>query len=277
MQAVFIRHKLSSTVEILEDLWSKRKIAVHYANVRSTNPKDYDKAGKNALNRLWKYCDEGAIVGATFRKIKPTKMIVGIIEKGSKVEWTDEYGDEFVYKTVQLKKSIEISFHDYPLLAAIRPRLATVTGWPSAEKYLLAIFGERKIDPTVKSLSPSQLEVICYEYLRAKGILKVLLLPIGRALPDIDIFGLDESGKSIIAQVTHSLDRKKVREKFEQLAEYKTTNSRLFFFGPEACRIDNPSIRYLAIEIVFDTLAFSDKERIYPQLIKRMLKWEKAT
>ncbi|MCD4673941.1 MAG: hypothetical protein K8R77_14865, partial [Anaerolineaceae bacterium] len=195
MKTIFIRHKLSANDEILEDLWAKRKIAVHYANIRSTNPSDYQKSGEKFLSRFWEYCNNGAIVGATYRKIRPAHMLLGVLEKGSLIEWTDEYGDDYIYKTAQLTKPKIISFHDYPLLSAIRPRGGTITGWTSAQKYLQALLENDKIPFEVKSLAPSQVEVICYEYLKIKGIIKALLLPIGRGLPDIDIFGLNNSGE----------------------------------------------------------------------------------
>jgi len=68
---------------------------------------------------------------------------------------------DYVYKTVKLQNVREVSYLDYPLLAAIQPRQVTLTGWPSAEKYLLAILGKQKINWDVRSLDPSQLEVIC--------------------------------------------------------------------------------------------------------------------
>lgn len=275
MRAIFIRHKLGSTPAILEDLWSKRRIAVRYANIRSANPDDYENPGRNALKRLWKYCDSSAIVGATFRKIRPTQMVVGVIEKGSRVEWTDEYGDDFIYKVVQLKNTQVISYYDYPLLAAIQPRLATVTGWPSAQKYLQAILDNERIPLDVKSLAPSQLEVICYEFLRMKGTIKALLLPIGRALPDVDIYGVGNEGE-IIAQVTHSTNHAKVKSKLNQLREYESTSTNLIFFGPEHCRIDDSAVQYIAIEEVFDSLFSAGDETVYPRLIARMLGWEKA-
>lgn len=275
MQTVFIRHKLGTTPDILEDLWSKRQIAIHYENKRSTDPNDYENPGKNALKRLWKYCDQGAIVGATFRKIRPAQMILGVIKKGSKVKWTDEYGDDLVYKIVQLEDTQVISYLDYPLLAAIQPRGATVTGWPSAQKYLQAILNNERIPPEVRSLTPSQLEVICYEFLRMKGIIKALLLPIGRSLPDVDIYGIGNEHE-VVAQVTHSTNQAKLEEKFNRLKEYKSTRIKLIFFGPDQGRIDDSAVQYLAIENVFDSLYSASDETGYPQLIKRMLGWERT-
>ncbi|MFZ2097713.1 MAG: hypothetical protein WAV05_13870, partial [Anaerolineales bacterium] len=76
-KAVFIRHKMSTTPEILEDLWCRREIAIHFENNRSTNPDDYEKkAAKNALKRLHKYCNIGVVVGAVYRKIRPVDILV---------------------------------------------------------------------------------------------------------------------------------------------------------------------------------------------------------
>jgi len=209
-------------------------------------------------------------------KLYTSQMIVGIIEKGSQVEWTDEYGDDFIYKVVQLKDTQVISYNDYPLLAATQPRLATVTGWPSAQKQLEALLANERMPADVGSLAPSQLEVICYEFLRMKGIIKALLLPIGRALPDVDIYGIGNEGDEVIAQVTHTTDHKKVKRKFNQLREYKSTNTNLFFFGPEHRRIGDSAVQYIAIEDVFESISSAGSGSAYPHMIARMLGWEKV-
>ena len=102
------------------------------------------------------------------------------------------------------------------------------------------------------------------------------MLPIGRGLPDIDIFGLDNLGENVIAQITQSKNYKKVKEKSEKLIEYDSSGTRLYFFGPASCKFESPIIQYISIENVFDTLAYNKVEMIYPLLLKRMLKWEKA-
>lgn len=264
MQSVFIRHNLSSTDDILKDLWSKHLIAVHYADIWSTKPEDYDKAGKDALRRLWKYCETGAVVGATFSKIKPDRMIVGEIKKGSRVEPT-KY-DNFVYKTVQLENAREISLRDYPLLSAIQPRQATITGWPSATKYLEAILSNSKLPRKVDSLAPGQLEIICYEYLRMRGILDALVLPIGRALRSIDIYGINQKNENIIAQVTQSRNRLEIEAKMNTLRTYQSYDTKLIFFGPEVCRVSDQIVEYIAVEEIFDKV-----DAMRPELISKML------
>jgi hypothetical protein len=205
---------MSSTDEIIDELWSKRLIAVYFENKPSTKPEDYDSAGKKALERLGRCCKSGAIVGVAVGakfKVHSGSMLVGEIESGSKVEAKDFGG--FIYKTVQLKNAREVYYRDYPLLAAIQPRLTTITDWPSAQKYLEAILGKEKVPCEVGSLHPSQLEVICYEYLRMKKVLSNLLMPIGRTLQDVDIVGIDSQGKNIFAQVTGSTHHKEIEKR----------------------------------------------------------------
>lgn len=223
MEAAFIRHKMSSTKDILNELWEKRIIAVHYKDCYSTNPKDYDSAGEKALTRLHDYCEEGRIVGATYRDIKPEMMLVGTINPGTEIKAIPyPYNDkkEYIYKTVKLQDVIEVPYRDYPLLSAIQPIGATVTGWPSAKPYLNALLGYEEFEPSVYTLLPAQLEIVCLENLRFKGILKASLIRVGKTIPDIDIYGIDEAGNSIVAQVTYSKSKSTIRRKSIQLEKF---------------------------------------------------------
>jgi len=269
-KAVFIRHKLRTTPEILEDLWRRREIAIHFEDNFSTNPDDYEKeAAKSALKRLHKYCNMGVVVGAVYRKIRPVDILVGIIPQGSKITPINRYGNDYIYKVVQLQNVKEISLIDYPVLAAIQPRLTTITGWTGASDLLYRIAYNKPIAHDVKYLSPGQLEVICQEYLRMKGILKVLLLPIGRNLQDIDILGIGDDGYKVYAQVTHSSQRSKVDSKLQMLKHYKGQGAKLIFFGPKSCNIADSEVDYIFIESVLAELQ-SSQEAVYHQAIEMM-------
>jgi hypothetical protein len=274
MQTVYIRHNFGQYKEVLECLWTNRLIAIHYADIESTNPDDYEVAGKRSMRRLSQYCKSGAIVGAAYTAFIHDKMLVGEIEIGSIIKPchvnTNTNGVCLVLKVVEIKNPKVVSYEDYPLLLAIQPRLGTVMGWPSAEKYLAAILAGRCLDRDVSSLAPGQLEVMCYEYLRCQGILKALLLPIGRTMMNVDIFGLGENGENVIAQVTQSNDQKTIEEKFKRLKSEKFQNSKLFFFGPEQCRINNQGVNYVAIEEVFLSLS-SDRTSIQYRMLSQML------
>jgi hypothetical protein len=151
-----------------------------------------------------------------------------------------------------------------------------VTGWPSAQKYLEAVLKGEKIPWLVGSLAPCQLEVICYEYLRLKGILKALVMPIGRTLRDIDIYGIADGGESIIAQVTHSVSHRTIRGKLERLKKYQSADTILVFFGPKSCRFQDAGVQYIAIESVFDWVSCVDSNPVHHGLIRKMLRWPKV-
>ncbi len=86
MEAMFIRHNLNQTNEFYEDFWSKGLIAVHFDNIESVDPNDYKQsAGRKALKKLWKFCDDGAIVGAEY-PVRAASLLVGLIEPKSRVE-----------------------------------------------------------------------------------------------------------------------------------------------------------------------------------------------
>lgn len=270
MRTIFIRHNLGSNSEILNDLWNRCEIAIHYQNIMSINPLDFSQPGCKSLERLLDYCETGAVVGLVCNSIKPSKMLVGIIPSGSKIIPIDRYGENYYYKTVQLHDVQEISLADYPVLGAIQPRLTTLTEWPSASVVLNAIVKREEIIPSVDVLSPGQLEVLCFEYLKAKGILQALILPIGRNLLHVDIMGLGNNDKTIIAQVTHSLDPKRIRDKLKVLRDYQAAERELYFFGPKSMFVGDTVVNFIPIESVFDAL-MNDPNELYRKMIDKMI------
>ncbi len=278
MKAIFIRHKLSSTELILKELWDARLIAVHYKDIPSTDPNDYNHGspGYKTLKRLWDYCHEGALVGADYHQLYPARMLVGKILPGSEIK--GRLFGPYWYKVVQLEKVQEVSFIDFPLLL-IQPRQTTLTGWPSMERHLKAILGIDEISPDVQSLHPGQLELVCCEFLRsdhAPNSLKIdfPLMPPGRSLQDIDIIGENASGL-VIAQVTHSTNGSVIAKKLEILRAYSRADTQLVFFAPQSQQPQDAAllkdIHYIAIEDVFDKL-FSNPNSATHRMIQRMLK-----
>lgn len=131
--------------------------------------------------------------------------------------------------------------------------------------------GFKKLVPSVHSLHPSQLEVICYEYLRYRGILNALIIPVGRTIPDIDIYGIDEAGNSIIAQVTHSTNEGTIKKKRNQLEKFGKDKTSLYFFGPKEVHFDHLDIAFIAIEEVYDTL--QNAGSVYGKMLEKMQSW----
>lgn len=259
MQSVFVRHNCSSTAHILQQLWERRLVALHYNDDYSTDPSDYYPAGRKALERLWNYSKDGAIVGADYRRFDGSKMLVGFLERGSRVfaeEFRDPHsGESFVYKLAALSKAVEVKYADYPLLVGVQPRQATITGWPSAGGVLLAALHGQSLPRKPNSLHPSQLEVLCYEWLRNSGQLERLVLPIGRGLIDIDILGTNRAGKRIIAQVTYSKNAADLADKQSRLLRHARDSDTVYFFLPEKAPLEpHPSVKVVPVERVLKDL-----------------------
>lgn len=258
MDVYFIRHKMGlpenekTLKKTLEKMWDAHVIAMDYESTTSVNPTGYSKAGEKALSLFKKFSAEGAIVAADYSIYDPTKMLIGIVEKGTHI--IEEFDGDKNYKTMKLKDIREVKYLDYPVLSALRPRLTTITKWPSAKKQVKAALFEKPLDDEVTSLSPSQLEVICYEYLKHIGLIDSLLLPIGRTLPDIDIIGLDKSNNKVIAQVT--FNDFNVKAKIDCLKVHKSQDVNLYFFGFGKTKtpVSDTNIRYIDIEDVYDYL-----------------------
>lgn len=259
MQSVFIRHNCSSTPQILRQLWERRLIALHYDDDFSTNPADYYPAGRKALERLWGYCNGGAIVGADYRRLDGSKMLVGFLEQGTPI-FSEEFhdpnsGESYIYKVAALSNAVEVPYADYPLLVGVQPRRATLTGWPSAEGVLLAAVEGRSLPRKANSLHPSQLEVLCYEWLRSSGKLERLVLPIGRGLVDIDIFGIDRDGKRVIGQVTYSKHAADLSDKqFRLLRHARDIDSTYFFLPEDASLVAGEGVELVTFRKVLEDL-----------------------
>jgi len=278
---IFIRHKLGATKDDFERLWDNDIIAIHFYN-NGLDPDNYkDRTARNSLIRLIKYAKKGVLVVADYSMLYPGRFKIGEITEDTMLKLEDFSNGEREYKTVKLEKVKIFDYKDYPLLKAVQPR-GTISRWPSVHKYVNSIYYNKKLPLDVDFLHPSQLEVLCYEYLRNNIELngykmEFLLLPIGRTLFDVDIVGINNIGKKIYAQVTHKkINTKHFAIKISKLANYKSKNNLLVFFGPEMISKDHKnemeknSIKYITIKEVFN-YAISDLNSILYRGVLSML------
>jgi hypothetical protein len=267
MQPVFARLNCSSTKDILNELWEERLIALHYGDSFSLNPDDYPNAGKHALARLQRYARDGAIVAANFHRLHRDRLLLGELQPGSEVR-AKKFGDRYVYKVAKLTHCREVKYADFPLLLAIQPRQGTLVGWPSAKDILRSALHGEPLPIKVSSLSPDQLEVVCYEYLRTSERISRLLMPIGRCLIDIDIFGIDKHGRRVLAQVTQACSAKANAEKMNNLLAHRDRESQLYFFGILENAKENPAVTVFDVGDVFKA-SLDDTESRF--MVLRML------
>jgi hypothetical protein len=249
-----------------------------------------DRYGIEALERLQQAVDARALVFVDFRGRKgenrrdDTVMIgratgplhiVSIPETYTRGGRHEERVSRYKCITIAEPKFFPLD----PVLAAMRPQQATFTRWPSAAKRVRALYEETPLARSVESLTPGQLEALCYEHLRISEPELRLLMPVGRTLPDVDIYGWLPDGTRIAAQVTHSVSNRTILiHKAEALAKTAAAEKRVLFAGGEAIAAASadvanlrPPVTLVAIESVFSEvdaatprLISSDPERQEP-------------
>lgn len=275
LNVVFFRHKFSGTrpEEDVRKLWDQRKVGLHWAEKYSTHPSDYDNStAQNEIGRLNDYGESGAIVASYYGNdydIHSDEMLIGVVPPGS--EPVGEDVGETMLKTLSMDTETTrvISFKNYPVLSAVRPRGHSLCRWRAAEDQVRAIIAEGQLSAEVGSLSSEQLEVACNEYLRVKFDGYFPTLPVGRTLRDVDIVG-GTANERVLAQVTQESDRDKLDGKIQKLQNYADENARLVLFAPAKHELESTSgIDHITVEEVFNTL-YSDESH-GRKMLDRML------
>lgn len=273
-QTRYIRHTSIKSLPALKVFFKQRRFVLDYEKIKSADPDAYKgKSAKQAMIRLGKFCNEGGMVAADYSALKTGYMLIGFISPGSKIEILSAAGYGF-YKAVTIENAKEISCLTYPVLLSRRPRMGGVlSDWSDVRPVLEAAYHGKALPPEAKSLSSSQLEILCYEYLRETGRLTHLLLPIGRSLPNIDILGIFENGNRVAAQVTFSEDTKNLSEKWKALAQYRKNFSRGYFFSPmQPALSESANIEWISTDRVFSYFFKQNHALLQAMLNPKVLK-----
>jgi hypothetical protein len=282
--------------------WKNRTFGVMFDNDGSINPDDFararaqkdagdkewskaagysDRYGVEALERLQRAVQDRALVFVDFRGREGDTVMIGraagplhivpIRERYTRGERAGQDG-ESRYKCITIAEPKFFGLD--PVLAAMRPQQATFTRWPSAATRVRALYEGARLERTVESLTPGQLEALCYEHLRGSEPELRLLLPVGRTLPDIDIYGMLPSGKRIAAQVTHSRsDGAVVLHKAKALAATTKAETRVLFAGEAAIAGARSAVERLTppVALVAIETVFNDVSTATPWFIDAML------
>lgn len=231
--------------ETREFLWKNHKIAIHFPYSKSglqeednnsLDPEDYPTGShKKAMRALVELANNGGYVCAQY--FPYTKCLVGFIEPNSKIElikgkWgniENRSGRQAILKGLSLQKVKIVEPKDSVIIFVGRPRMGTITRWSRVGKAIEYLVERKKPGPVLDDLSPDQQETLCSEFMRLPEAadfnlpkLVHLLLPVGRTMKDIDIYGVSTEGKLIFAQVTYlSLDHTNARKKLDNLRKYE--------------------------------------------------------
>ncbi|UYG06844.1 hypothetical protein [Halomonas sp. M4R1S46] len=262
MKTYFIRHSSELDIDqaMLKHMWDEQYAGIHYPHDRhgslleednaSLDPEDYVSSGRSSLSILKNLGDEGGYVYSTYRGIPGAKL--GVVRPGSQIQllrgtWGKKHslqGREAVLKVIRLDKVINLSATESLPLSTVQPRQGTICQWHKINKRVQALL-EGESSGGVDSLTPDLQEVMCMEFLRTSAaaeaglpVLQSTLAPIGRTMPDVDIFGLSPTGQPVVAQVTyHTLEQSKRNGKLGKLDAYDRDGAETILF----CRCDAPS------------------------------------
>lgn len=248
--------------------YNQKKLFIHFQNLESVNPEDYNQSGKSALTTLHEFCNNGALIALDYSTIDTTGLYIGKIEAGTKIEL--EKIDDKWYKTVQVMDLRKRTYFDYPLLN-IKPIKQTVCKWRILDYRLENIYEEKELPLDVTSLVDKQLEVICSEYLQMYKIIHAPILKIGGSQSKIDISGIGTHGRKVFAQVSFKVNKDKI-EKLKIYESPNSPNSLLFYFGPKEGIFEDTSITYITIDEVFDTFKKYPYSSYYDMIQEMLLK-----
>lgn len=253
---------------------SKSRLAESRKEQKSGNQQWYETAGYKSktaietLERMWDAAEAGALIFADFGKRgsgRPS-VLIGRAKSRLKIEPIPIPSSDLEPAThTERFKCIELEevkpFHIDPVLAAVRPRQMVFCRWHKGAQRVRAIYAGDEPPRRVTSLTPGQLEALCYEYLTEEFSGFRLLLPVGRTLPDIDIYGWLPSGERVAAQVTHTgATAGDVRKKIRAIRRIQADQQVLFAGGKSIAKARAKlssinDIQCVPVEEVFDHMA----------------------
>jgi hypothetical protein len=280
MNSWFIRHteRLGVLDEDVERLWAEDRIAIHFPGTgptdsESLDQKDYTKRGeRTAIRRFVQFAHEGGYVWSQYRTRQEAK--VGFVEPETQIEirnatWGHYHPGRIAkLKTLQLKRPRIIGVGEWMSLRVARPRQGTFSPWRKAYAKLESIVDGKTLQHAWENLSSAVQETVCSEFLRSHEIeglpkLEWLLLPVGRTLKDVDIYGLATDGNKLFAQVTF-LEKPATYEKKTKLARYHDGAAHLIMFCRCQTRAVEDNIHFVPVEA--DVLQWLASNQLYASL-----------
>lgn len=217
-------------------------------DIRSLDPEKHenDSTGRGVMRRLWELAQNGGYVWAESFVDKGNAK-VGRVSAGSRPELTEatwsvsasrpeREGSTAVLKTLKLENPKIIGPNQCVGLRAGSPMGGTLAHWRAAGTRLADLVEGKEPAREWGNLSTAMQEAACAEYLKHHERteyprLRRLLVPVGRTLKDVDIYGIDNANREIFAQVTFSGRQGSAYEdKRDRLAQYGGSGATLVYF-----------------------------------------------
>jgi hypothetical protein len=273
MQSWFARHSMGAfDDEEHRKLFEADRVAIHYpgkdgAEVKSLDPTAYDRRSASVVRRFAELAQEGGYIWAQYPTLGQVK--IGTVEAGSRVEFLDStwnhprwgegsQGRPAIIKSLRMTAVREVPPGALMSLRAARPRRGTLSRWRKVGKRLEQVIEGKDLPLQWKSLSPDQLEMAVSEFLRGGGLsdvppLAFLLMPPGRTMKDVDIYGVAEDGRKMFVQVTHR-KRRDPDPKLRALAPLASPDSHVILFCNTDDLTKNQGIWIAPNQLLYDWL-----------------------
>ena len=209
-------------IRLQTQLFERGQVAVHYQDIASADPNDYNEYSQKYIKKFVKLAKHGGYICANFPPIK--RMLIGRVRPNSKILF-DHKPPIFKRLTLSEWKPVAPDMRVRFLVGA--PMRATLSQVKVIRQRLITMVEGRKVKRAWELLLPCEQETICQEYMRKKFKMAYLLLPFGRTLEDVDIAGISANGDRIFAQVKYDGTRRQLTEAATKLLAYP--GQRLFF------------------------------------------------
>lgn len=206
------------------------------------------------------------------------QCMLGFVRPRSKIElfegkWgrkNDRQGRMAVLKTLRLTKVRLVNPLDSAVLLVGRPRQGTIMRWPLAGRTVENLVEGRRIKPQLSNLAYRQQEILCCEFLRlpdaaSLGLPRLahLVLPPGRTMRDIDIIGIANDGRALLAQVTFG-PLSTTTWKIDRLLPYRDPKrAHLLFFCDCADQTNQDGVTIFPIQKAYEIFTSSPLGRIW--------------
>lgn len=286
----FIRHttEMGVSKNDIQNLYDNKLIGIHFDSdyegdinkLKTTagyDGSENEKTAKIAIKYLrelaknggYIWCDYSAIGETILGYIAPSDDVDEAIkleqcEPAENKDKIKNHNQKLVLKCLKLTETIDVDDSSYLFLKAKRPMQGTFCHWHACDKKLKPIFkGNFKIE-NWSDLSVDQQEVLVFKFLSdeskedkrvlpSKFHIKMLLMPIGRTLKDVDIYGVNNDGKKVFCQVTNYGYNS---EKVEALEKYSDDDF-LIYAGVDVCK------NKIKERIGVDNFLFLDCEKVF--------------
>ncbi len=185
---------------------------------------------KQYINQFYKLVNEAAntdvIVIAHYKGLNPK---IGLIRKGSTYFCKEETGDIYKLYCLKMENVRCISSDDQKrFLSSLIPGILTISPVQRKRGVINSIYKDIPYPFELDSVSDSNLEKLCAEYLRSCLSYQSVRV-LGKNFPDIDIIGYKNQNELFAAQVSCTANRMLIDKKKAQLCTFEEAKQKIMF------------------------------------------------